>query len=600
MLTDDAPFVLLDDCRAGGGPARLYRDPVEAIVARTQSEVAPALARVREALAQGRHVAGAIGYEAGFALEARLGSLSTDPTLDSPPILWFGVFDAVEMLDRDTVAALLPDPRGAWITPPRPRISRAAYDAAFGRVADYISAGDIYQANLSFRADLALSGHPLALYARLRSSAGAGWGGIVFTGSHWLVSASPELFFALTDGHIAARPMKGTAARGATIATDTAAALALAADPKERAENLMIVDLLRNDIARVATPGSVAVPALFTVETYPTLHTLTSTVTARLDPGRDAIDLLTALFPCGSVTGAPKIRAMEIIAQVEADARGPYTGSIGWLGPDGDAAFNVVIRTLVLDAATGANGARSGSIGLGSAVVADSVVEAEWRECLAKGAFVTHGTTPFELIETLRFEPGSGAVNLDRHLARLARSAAALGFALPPDIPARIDAATAVLDAPTRVRLRLTIDGAVSIDLDALPEALQTPAKVTVVPLPVDRHDLRLRHKTSDRAFYDDARRTSGRFEVLFADRDGFLTEGSFTTLFVERDGILLTPPVTRGLLPGILRERLIDEGRAREADLTTDDLADGILIGNSLRGLIPAILATDTPETSQ
>ncbi len=590
MIRADRPFVLLDDARLDGAAPRLFRDPVEIVVAQTAGEVSGALARLRGATGRGLHAAGWISYEAGQALEPRLAAIAPAVT-EGLPLLWFGLFAEPETPD---LPALLPDPAGAWAGAPRPRIDRAAYDAAFVRVAGYLAAGDIYQANLSFRADVPFAGHPLALYARLRAASGAGWGGVVFTGEHWLLSCSPELFFTLEGGRLTARPMKGTTPRRADPAGDRAAAAALAADAKQQAENLMIVDLLRNDLARVAAPGSVAVPALFTLETYPTLHTLTSTVTAGLMPGKDAVDVLAAIFPCGSVTGAPKIRAMEIIAEVEPDARGPYTGALGTIGPDGDAAFNVAIRTLVI-----ANGADGATLGLGSAVVADSMAGDEWRECLAKGAFVTAGARPFDLIETMRFDPLDGVIDLERHLARMKASADALSFAFDRhDARNELQAATFHLRDAARVRLMLANGGAIAIEVRGLPPVPVAPVRVAIVPLPVAPHDFRLLHKTSDRAFYDEARRAAGTFEVAFAREDGLLTEGSFTSLFVERGGRLLTPPLARGLLPGVLRQRLIDEGRAIEADLTAADLAGGFLIGNALRGLIPAICVApaDTP----
>ena len=590
MIAPPPPFVLLDDARLSGrGRARLYRDPVETIEARTPGEVAPALERLRAARADGLHAAGWLGYEAGHALEPRLAPFAAPATPEAPPLLWFGLFRDVALLDEAAVAAFLPDPAGAWAGRPRPRITRAAYDAAARRVLDYIAAGDIYQANLSFRADVPVAGAPLALYARMRDASRSGWGGVVWSGRHWLLSCSPELFFTLESGRLAARPMKGTAPRGADPAADARAIAALSTDPKERAENLMIVDLLRNDLSRVARAGSVAVPALFTVETYPTLHTLTSTVTATLAPGRDAIDVIGAIFPCGSVTGAPKIRAMEIIDEVEADPRGPYTGSIGWLDPAGDGAFNVVIRTLVI----GERGTDA-VIGLGSAVVADSTAASEWRECLAKGAFVTAAMPPFDLIETMRFDPVDGVVDLDRHLARMKASAERLDFVFDRhEARNELQAATFRLRDPRKLRLRLGRSGAIAIEVRALPAAPDGPVTVALAPLPVARDDFRIAHKTSDRAFYDEARRRAGAFETVFIDADGFLTEGSFTTIFVEREGRLLTPPLARGLLPGVLRARLIEEGDAVEAELTPADLEGGFLVGNALRGLLPARLSS-------
>ena len=573
------PFVLLDDARLDGAvPARLYRDPIETIATDDPARVAACLAALRYATQNRLHAAGWIAYDAGIPGEPP----TVPPT--GAPLLWFGLFERFETIAPDAVPALFPDPAGAWAGAPRPSIDQAAYLAAFARIKAYIAAGDIYQANLTFQATVPIVGDRLALYARIRRQAAAGWGGIVHDGLRSLLSFSPEMFFRLDGGRIAARPMKGTEPRRADAQADAKAARALADDPKQRAENLMIVDLIRNDLSQVAVPGSVAVPALFTVESYPTIHQLTSTVTAALAPGRDALSLLEAAFPCGSITGAPKRRAMAIAAEVETGPRGVYTGAIGRIDADGDAAFNVAIRTLVIEEEGVA------SIGLGSGIVADSLGVAEWRECLAKGAFVTAACPRVDLIETMPFDPLEGMVDLDRHLARMKRSADALGFAFDRhDVRNELQAATFRLRDPSRVRLRLSATGRVAIEVRPAPVAPIAPVLVPIVPLPVASSDFRLCHKTSDRGFYDAAR--GDAFEVVFARPDGLLTEGSFTSLFVEQDGRLLTPPLCYGLLPGILRERLIESGEAVERDLVEADLRDGFLLGNALRGLIRARL---------
>ena len=584
MATIDAsaPFVLLDDARASGAtPARLYRDPIGAVTAFAADEVTPALDQLRAATARGLHAAGWLAYEAGLALDpATLALLGKAPR--SAPLLWFGLFERFAEIAPGEVAALLPDPAGAWAGTPRPLVSRETHAGMLAEAAALIAAGDIYQVNLTFPADVPIAGDPIALYARLRARAAAGWGGIVHDGTRWLLSFSPELFFTLADGVLTARPMKGTAPRDAD-------AHAFAADPKQRAENLMIVDLLRNDLSRIAAAGSVAVPRLFEVETYPTIHQMTSTVTAALARGRDAIDALAALFPCGSITGAPKFRAIEVIDGIEGFARNAYTGGIGRIDAGGaGAAFNVAIRTLEIDRATGSRA----KLGLGSGIVADSHAPDEWRECLAKGAFVTAGQRAFDLIETMRFDPIDGIADLDRHLARMKASADAFGFAFDRhDARNELQAATFRLREGAKVRLLLARSGRLAIETRALPAAPVGPVEVAIVPLPVAPSDFRLRHKTSDRGFYDDARRRAGTFEVLFEDPAGRLTEGSFTSLFVARGDKLVTPPLALGLLPGVLRGRLIDEGRAHEGELTRADLVDGFLIGNAVRGLLPARL---------
>lgn len=574
------PFVLLDDARDGGAGARLYTRAARIVTAETPTEVAPALDALRAGTRDGLHAAGWLGYEAGAALVP--GAASRE---GAAPLLWFGLFERVETVAADAVPALLPDPAGAYAGAPRPLIGREAYDAAVARVLALIEAGDIYQANLTFRAAVPAAGHPHALYARLRAAAGAGHGALVDTGDRQLLSLSPELFVDLSGATLTCRPMKGTAARDPDPTTDRDRAAALAADAKQRAENLMIVDLMRNDLSRVAAPGSVAVPALFTVETYPTVHQMTSTVTATLAPGRDAVDVLAAMFPCGSITGAPKRRAMEVIATVEDTPRGAYTGAIGRIDPGGDAAFNVAIRTLeVTGSAT--------TMGLGSGIVADSRADAEWAECLAKAAFVTAGARAPDLIETMRFDPQDGLLLLDRHLARMRASAAALGFRFDRHAARNeLQAATFRLREAARVRLLLSCTGTLAVEVAPAPAAIDRLA-VAVVPLPVAPHDYRLHHKTSHRGFYDAARVAAGTAEVVFVRPDGWLTEGSYASLFVPRGDTLVTPPLARGLLPGVLRADLLATGRAVEGDLTPADLAHGFLMGNALRGLVPAAVA--------
>ena len=574
MTAPDGPWVLLDE--AGG--ARLYRDPVEVIEAWTPADVRAALPRIRAARARGLHAAGFLSYEAAPAFEPSL------PAGEPPtPLLWFGLFTEWQPVDP---TQWLPDPAGAWIGAPEPRVDQPTYEAQVRAALDLIAAGDLYQVNLSFPAAVRIAGDPLAAFAQLRARARAPHGAIVSTGGDLLLSLSPELFFRFDGDRLLCRPMKGTARRDDDPAADRAAAVRLAADPKQRAENLMIVDLMRNDLARVAVAGSVAVPELFAVERYPTVHQMTSTVTATLAPGAAAEDVLAAAFPCGSITGAPKVRAMQAIAAIERGPRGPYTGSIGRIDATGDAMFNVAIRTLAIT-----RGSDHATLSLGAGIVADSDPAGEWAECLAKGAFVGDGRAGFDLVETMAFDPEEGIALLERHLARMKDSAAALGFAFDRhDARNELQAATFRLRHARRVRLLLAPSGKVSIEVAPMPAPRDRPLTVAIVPLPVPPADLRLRHKTSDRAFYDDARRAAGTDEVVFV-HDGRLTEGSFTSLFVERNGVLVTPPAGP-LLPGVLRAQLLAEGRAVEGQVTPADLAGGFFLGNGLRGLMPAALA--------
>jgi para-aminobenzoate synthetase/4-amino-4-deoxychorismate lyase len=473
---------------------------------------------------------------------------------------------------------------------PEPLVARADWLAAVSEAQTLIASGDIYQANLSFPCRLPLAGHPLALFARLFDPRSAPEGGLVHDGAgRWWLSFSPELLFAVGDGRIEARPMKGTAARGPSLAADRDAAAALAADPKNRAENLMITDLVRHDLARVAVPGSVRVPALLAVETYPTVHQMTSTVTARLAPGRDALDVLRALFPAGSITGAPKIRAAEVIAALEPLSRDIYCGSIGWVAPGAAAArFNVAIRTIAIEGG-------AARLGLGAGIVADSDPQAEWAECLVKARFLER-SGPAALLETMRREADGTIPRLARHLDRLQASAARFGFRFDR---AAIDAGIAGLPRRAgRLRLLIAPSGAVALQLGPLPDLPAAPASLALAPLPLAPDDWRLVHKTTDRGFYARARAAAGTFEVAFHMPDGRVTEGSFTSLFVERDGRLATPPATLPLLPGVLRDELLAGGAAVEAELGMADLAEAsaagrLFLGNSLRGLFPARLVT-------
>ena len=593
---DCPPFVLLDDARrVGAAAARLFVCPAEILTADSAADVPALLDALDAARARGLHAAGYLAYEAGKGL-APAWRGAVDSGVADAPLGWFGLFERVERIAADAVADLLPDAASAWIGKVAPRVARADYLAAVDAVLALIRAGDIYQANLTFRAAVPVLGNPLAVHARLRRTARAGYGGVIWTGSQAIVSHSPELFFALREGQVMARPMKGTAARLADDRADAAAARALAEDPKQRAENLMIVDLIRNDLSRVAVPGSVAVPDLFRVESFPTIHQLVSDVSARLPDGSGAVDVLRSAFPCGSITGAPKVRAMEIIDALEDGPRGLYTGSIGFIEAGGDAAFNVAIRTLVFPQGGLQAAPTSATLGLGSGIVADSVPADEWRECLAKGEFVGAAGESFDLIETMFFDPVEGVQRLEGHLARMKASAEALGFTFDRHGARNsLQSATFRLRHAARVRMRLAPSGALAVEVSPLPRLAELPVPVAVRPAPLGADDFRLAHKTSQRAAYDAARHDSGAPEVVFVDEPGFVTEGSWSNIFVERDGQLLTPPLALGLLPGVLRAELIDKGRAVESHLRLADLASGFFIGNSLRGLIPARLADAT-----
>ena len=595
------PFVLLDDARDhGAADALLYSGPRQLFIASRPDEVAGALAAADAVRREGGELAGYIAYEAGLALEDRLSGLAAEKSGGAGPLVWLGLFDEPERIPAGEVEAWLQQraEETGSVGPLEPQLSPGGYAAAFERLQEAIRAGDIYQANLTFPLAGNFTGDPMGLYAALRPAAQAGYGGVIFDGSHWLLSLSPELFVSLKGREAKAKPMKGTRPRSAHPEQDAVQAAELAASVKDKAENLMIVDLMRNDLARVAEAGSVRVDEPFAVESYPTVHQMVSAVRARLNEDAGAIDLVRALFPCGSITGAPKIRAMELIHDVERDPRGPYCGAIGRIGADGDAAFNVAIRTLRLTEIENSRG--KAVLGVGGAIVADSDARSEWREAVLKGAFArasspAHKAAQFDLIETMRFTPEEGIAFLEEHLLRMKNSAAQLGFAFDRhEARNQLHALCFVVEKASRIRLMAARSGALSLAVEDMPPAWSGPAGCVLLPLPVDPGDWRLRHKTSDRGFYEDAQgvaRANGAQEALFVREDGLVTEGCVTNIFVERDGVLLTPRAESGLLPGILRQHLLEAGEAREADLTIADLAAGFFLGNSLRGMMRARL---------
>ena len=584
------PAILLDDASPGADRLLAFSAPSAVIEAATPGEVGPALAAIEAALAAGRHVAGWFGYELGYVLEPHLAHCRWPSA--RRPLLWFGVFDPPKGVTRTELSAS----GRAYAGPLRHEWDEAAYSCRFTMVHDYIEAGDIYQANLSFRSRFAFLGDPFALYLRLRDAARAPHGAYIDDGERQILSLSPEQFFAIdSHGRIVARPMKGTAPRGTDDLSDARAKAALASSPKNRAENLMIVDLLRNDVGRLALIGSVGVQDLFAVETYPTLHTMVSTVTAQLKPATRVEQIVRALFPCGSVTGAPKIRAMEIIRELELSPRGLYCGAIGHFAPDGSAAFNVAIRTITIE-----NG--QGSLGIGGAVVQDSRADSEYAECLLKARYFDSVRKPIGLIETLRFD--GTFMRLDKHLDRMQASAAALS--LPFDRAAALAALRACVRAAREPhRVRIVLDEAGNFEATSAPLG-QAPSQWTFAlsPQRLDSGDVLLRHKTTWRELYETesarAAKSLGADEVLFLNERGELTEGSRSTIFLRRGEQLLTPALACGLLDGVLRREMLDSGRAAEAVLTPDDLAaaDEVLLGNSLRGLIPAVSAQSARAT--
>ncbi|MES0402298.1 MAG: aminodeoxychorismate synthase component I [Hyphomicrobium sp.] len=585
-------FVLLDNNSGAGAPSLLFTDPVEIIAADTPEEVPAALERLEAGVKNGLHAAGFFAYELGYVLEPKLAGLM--PPDRNVPLLWLGLYEApVEMTGPEVENWLSTHTRSGsyFFTDVTLAWDEAAYLKRFAEVQEKIRSGDIYQLNLTFKARFRLAGSPLTFFLDLRQKQRVAYGGIVDTGKVTVLSASPEVFIEQEGNTISTRPMKGTAPRAGTPESDAEARLQLSTDMKQRAENLMIVDLMRNDIGRISEIGSVSVTDLFTVETFQTLHQMTSGVRATLKDGIGMTELLQGIFPPGSVTGAPKIRAMELTRALEAEPRGVYCGAIGHISPEGRALFNVAIRTAVIfrDAA--------GEMGIGSGVVFDSNGSKEYDECLLKMKFLTDPVKRFDLIETMLFEPETGLVLLERHIARLESSARYFGFAFD-EVSVRKALSDAIEGQADRLRIRLLLSeaGVVTVTTTPLPPPdPDTIMRFVVSETTLDSSDVFLFHKTTRRELYDQEwqkySETMGAEEVIYINERGELAEGSRTTIFLERNGRLETPVLSSGLLPGTLRAELIAQGRAVEAVLTLEDLrsADAIFLGNSVRGLVRA-----------
>lgn len=551
-----------------------FGEPLRVIEAYTPDRVMPALAQLEAELAQGHCIAGFLAYEAAPAFDP---ALLTHPPVPGQPLLWFGVFRAARPAPGPEPGG--PDAYriGTWT----PSITEDQYYRGLAAIHRWLHAGDTYQVNYTFRLRAAFEGDPLALFAALDAAQQGAYSGYIDTGELCIASASPELFFALDGERIVGKPMKGTAARGRWRAEDEANRAALAASAKNRAENLMIVDMIRNDLARIAELGSVRVPALFEVERYPRILQMTSTVEARTRAGLSR--LLAALFPCASITGAPKVRTMAIIRELEDSPRGVYTGALGFCLPDGRMQFNVAIRTAVIDRCR-----NELVFSTGSGIVWDSVNEAEYQECLTKANILDAPPAEFALLETLLWTPEEGHALLDEHLQRLADSAEYFGINCDPaDVSRQLAEAVAGADGPRRLRLLLYRDGRCeirAIPLDAVPER----PRVGLARTPVDASDPLLFHKTTRREVYEQARRERPDCDdVILWNSAGELTETSIANLVLELDGRLLTPALDCGLLPGTLRRRLLAEGRIAEARLSRDDLrrATRVWLINSVRG---------------
>lgn len=611
-------FALLDDSGGGDAPrSRLYTGFVRELRGDAES-LSDTLEAMQAALNEGMHAVGVFSYELGAALQG------IEPHPGDVPAIRILLFHRCEKLRADQAERWLAEQDAsdapAGIAGVQASIGREQFDAAIARIHAYIEAGDTYQVNFTYRLRFDAYGGALALYRRLRARQPVPYGAVIaLPDGGALLSLSPELFVRHDVGNgsgvLTAQPMKGTAAVAGGPAEEqenAQRAAALAADEKNRAENLMIVDLLRNDLGRVAQTGSVQVPQLFQVERFGGVLQMTSTIRARLREDATLADIFAALYPCGSITGAPKRRTMQIIDELENAPRGVYTGAIGWFDTPapcaapsaaqraGDFCLSVPIRTLVLQPPH-EDGLRRGEMGVGAGIVHDSRAEQEYAECLLKARFLTGLDKEFELFETMHATREQGCRHLERHLRRLKTSAGYFGFAFDEArITSELEQACAELRPakPYRLRLALHQDGRCAIRVAPL-HPIAEPVKLLLAAQPAHALDIFLRHKTTVRAQYDQAwqdAEAQGAFDMLFFNTEGELTEGGRSNVLLKIDGRWVTPPLSCGLLPGVMRSVLLDdpEWNVQERMLTREDLrnAEEIAVCNALRGVMTAWLA--------
>ncbi|MGI5817770.1 MAG: aminodeoxychorismate synthase component I [Armatimonadota bacterium] len=572
--TDDADAILL-------------REPEQTILTHEPARVPELLEIAGRWQSAGLYVAGFVGYEAGAAF-----GLPNHPPRDGMPLAWFAAYpDAhAHRLDRAALRPDGPQPELRDVTVAL-NVSEEQYVAAIARIKELIASGDTYQVNYTCRASFEAEVDPAAYFLAMIRSHPVPYAAFVNPGEAQILSISPELFLRRRGEVLLSKPMKGTRGRGRTADEDAALAEDLVTAEKDRAENLMIVDMVRNDLGRVSRIGSIRVPALFDAEKYRSVWQMTTTVTGEAREGVSLREIFAATFPGASITGAPKHRTMEIIRELEPDPRGVYCGALGLLMPGtegrpGDFTFNLPIRTLVH---------REGRflLGIGAGIVWDSDPRGEYEETLLKSRFAFRLDPDLHLFETILLRDSRELAFLDAHLQRLSGSAEY--FDLPCDldaIRARLDRFAREADAPAVVRLELSEDGAVSLHPRPAPAPLPEPIRVVLSEHRTDPADRLLVHKTSRRGLYDEerARCTEAGFdEVIFANCDGHLTEGAITSVFVRFGERWLTPPVTDGLLPGVWRARFIAERGAEERSIALEELpgADAVVVGNSVRGAI-------------
>ncbi|MBM7645596.1 para-aminobenzoate synthetase/4-amino-4-deoxychorismate lyase [Scopulibacillus daqui] len=571
-----SPFLFFEFAdRDGKKHPKAFHNPEEIIAAHSIDEVIPALIKVQNAVNAGYYAAGYLSYEAAPAFDQAYAVKSGNKM----PLLWFGIFKKPAMIDHSGTHG------GYDVSDWKPTTTYQNYQMGMAKIKEAIAEGATYQVNYTMRLRSKFEGDDFSFYKQLSRAQSSNYSAYLNIGTYRILSASPELFFHWNGSEIITRPMKGTTKRGLSWEEDEQNAAWLYESEKNRAENVMIVDLLRNDLGNIAETGSVEVSRLFEIERYPTVLQMTSTIKAQTRPEVQLKDIFSALFPCGSITGAPKVSTMQIISDLEDSPREVYCGAIGFISPEGEAVFNVPIRTVVINTNT-----NEAEYGVGGGVTWDSTTKGEYSEMITKAELLTVQQPEFDLLESLKLENGN-YVLLDRHVNRLQKSAAYFCFPLSlENVYDSLKAFAASHQTGTyKVRLLVSRNGNVSTEGQMI-TPLAEPLNVTLADTPISRNHPFLYHKTTHRTVYDQCRSHHPNvFDVLLWNEEGELTEFTIGNLVLELEDGLWTPPAKSGLLAGTFRDELLSTGKIKERILKADDLkaCSSIWLINSVRGWV-------------
>ncbi|MBD8590133.1 aminodeoxychorismate synthase component I [Peribacillus simplex] len=550
-----------------------FANPKKVITAHSIDDVLPQFQKVQEAIEQGNYAAGYVSYEAAPAFEQSF-KVKDGAKM---PLLWFGIFDEPEeeIPEKMTGAFNLAE----W----QSETDSNAYRSGFQRIKSEIKKGNTYQVNYTMRLQSQFEGDDFAFFERLKRAQRSNYSAYLNVGSHRILSASPELFFRWEDGQLITRPMKGTVKRGTTLKMDQLNADWLAASEKNQAENYMIVDLLRNDLGMIAEPGSVKVPQLKAIEKYPTVWQMTSTITADTNPGTTIIDIFKALFPCGSITGAPKIKTMEIIADIENSPREVYCGAIGFITPESEAVFNVPIRTVVIEKETG-----KAEYGVGGGITWDSELSEEYDEAFLKAKLLTVERPAYKLLESIKLSDGEYYL-LNDHIDRMKQSAEYFDYRFSElYLRDRLQKYAEINHGTLqKVRVLLHENGEIEVLGQAI-KPLGPEFTAILAEAPISSANPFLFHKTTNRDVYEGFQMNNPDFQdVLLWNEEGFITEFTNGNVVVKINGDLYTPPVEAGLLAGTFRQELIRKKEIKVKNISKADLniAEEIWFINSVRG---------------